>query len=113
MKMLDEVAENLYVMPPPPKCSPSRARPMPRLRSKGTSRRFGRVEAPEPVSCLALAVGLRLWPDDELGYSSTAHANVLTAPQIAAQSPRDVSNTRVKDAPVLSRARSPCGRADD
>src|SRR6516164_4805071 len=55
----------------------------------------------------------RLWPDDELGYSSTAHANVLTATQIAAQSPRDVSNTRVKDAPVLSRARSPCGRADD
>jgi hypothetical protein len=59
VKMLDEVAENLYVMPPPPKCSPSRARPMPRLRSKGTSRRFGRMEAPEPVSCLALAVGLR------------------------------------------------------
>jgi hypothetical protein len=77
---------------------------VPRLRSARSGGRFDQVGVPERMTLAsrdnqhAPRAGL-----GELGYGNTAAAKEV-APQIAAHSPRDESEIRIKDGPVSGRS---------
>ena len=87
----------------PRRASVQTARPVPGMRSARSGGRFDQVRASERLTFAcrdnqhAPRAGAR-----ELGYGSTTAAKEV-APQIAAQSPSDRSEIRIKDAPVSGR----------
>jgi hypothetical protein len=73
---------------------------MPRMRSEGTSRRFGQVGARRRLSRAVLYAGAERDVVCECasgGYRDAAEANKPTASQVAAHSPNNRNNTAVID----------------